>query len=68
MSPEQTRGEPTDPRTDIFSLGIILFEAIAGRHRLKAAGVCRIHPHDLLRHDRPPDSVRIRYRTDAPHP
>ena len=39
MSPEQLQGQAIDPRSDIFSFGIVLHELVVGRHPFSGASI-----------------------------
>jgi len=42
MSPEQVKGETMDGRSDIFSFGAVLYEAVCGRHPFAAESAAGI--------------------------
>lgn len=46
LAPEQARGEPVLPQTDIYSLGVLLYEALSGQHPFaEASPVQRLYSH-----------------------
>ncbi|MDX1436276.1 MAG: serine/threonine-protein kinase [Anaerolineales bacterium] len=77
MSPEQIRGEHPDHRTDIYSLGVTLFEMVGGRPPYEADSVMSVmmmHLHDPLpdltaiNPDTPPGLVAVINKALAKEP
>lgn len=77
MSPEQVQGLPVDHRSDIFALGVILFEMLAGCRAFLAStpvgtlnAILDFEPPDLseVREDLPSGFARIVRRCLEKHP
>lgn len=62
MSPEQARGETLDPRSDIFSLGAVLYEMVSGRQPFASSSMAGTLSA-ILSHKLPP---LARYLPETP--
>jgi serine/threonine-protein kinase len=60
-APETLRGEPTGPRSDLYSLGIVLFEVTTGRHPFAGFPSADEMMHAHL-HREPPRPSHLRTR------
>jgi TolB-like protein/cytochrome c-type biogenesis protein CcmH/NrfG len=57
MSPEQARGQPADYRSDIFSMGALLYEMVTGRRAFKGSDLVAVLA-SILR-DTPERATRV---------
>jgi hypothetical protein len=59
MSPEQARGEKVDGRSDLFSLGCILYECLSGEKAFKGESITAILLKVLTEEPKPVDFAAI---------
>ncbi|HSL57860.1 MAG TPA: protein kinase, partial [Acidimicrobiales bacterium] len=57
FSPEQAQGQPVDPRSDLYSLGVVLYEMVASRPPFSGDSPVAIAYQHVQQPPRPPSQV-----------
>jgi serine/threonine-protein kinase len=58
MSPEQVQGKTLDPRTDVYAMGVLLYELLVGRRPFESTSLTGILTAHIMERAKPPIELR----------
>jgi eukaryotic-like serine/threonine-protein kinase len=58
MSPEQVQGKQLDPRSDVYSMGVLIYEMLAGKRPFESSSLTGVLTAHITEKPKPPIDVR----------
>ena len=58
MSPEQVQGKQLDPRSDVYSMGVLIYEMLAGRRPFESSSLTGVLTAHITEKAKPPIELR----------
>jgi serine/threonine-protein kinase len=58
MSPEQVKGNPLDPRSDVYSMGVLIYEMLVGKRPFESSSLTGILTAHITENAKPPIDAR----------
>src|SRR5205814_5675085 len=64
MSPEQVQGKQLDPRSDVYSMGVLIYEMLVGRRPFESSSLTGVLTAHITEKAKPPIDLRLEIGRD----